>query len=349
MDRQEILHWLRCEDPEALRTLWEQADRIRGEQVGEAVHLRGLVEISNHCVRNCHYCGLRAANRRIDRYRMTAGEIIRCAEQAVALGYGTLVLQSGEDEQIKAGWLADIIRHIKAATPLALTLSLGERSEADLRAWKDAGADRYLLRFETSDRVLYRAIHPDRGETVSDRLALLRQLRRLGYETGSGVMVGIPGQHYTVLAEDIFLFGELDLDMIGIGPFIPHPDTPLGHPVHAGLPEGEQVPATIAMTCKAVALARIVRPDANIPATTAVAVMDAGLGRSLALQCGANVIMPNLTPLPYRERYAIYPGKADQVESADRSDVQIREQIAALGRRVGTGQGGRQTKGERTA
>lgn len=348
MDRQEILHWLRCEDPAGLRTLWERADRIRGERVGEAVHLRGLVEISNHCVRNCHYCGLRAANRRIDRYRMTAAEILRCAEQAVALGYGTLVLQSGEDERIEAGWLAEIIRHIKATTPLALTLSLGERSEADLRAWKDAGADRYLLRFETSDRELYRAIHPDRGETVSDRLTLLRQLRRLGYETGSGVMVGIPGQHYTVLAEDILLFAELDLDMIGIGPFIAHPDTPLGQTVPAG-PEGEQVPTTIVMTCKAVALARIIRPDANIPATTAVAAMDAGLGRTLALQCGANVIMPNLTPLQYRERYAIYPGKADQLEAADRSDFQIREQIAALGRRVGIGQGGRQTKGERSA
>jgi len=349
MDRQEMLHWLRCEDPEELRTLWERADRARREGVGEPVHLRGLVEISNYCVRNCHYCGLRAANHRIDRYRMTATEIVRCAEQAVALGYGTLVLQSGEDHQIEAGWLVDLIRHIKATTPLALTLSLGERSEADLQAWKAAGADRYLLRFETSDMALYRRIHPDRGDNVSDRLALLRLLRRLGYETGSGVMVGIPGQHFATLADDIFLFQALDLDMIGIGPFIPHPDTPLGQPVHSGLPKGEQVEATIAMTCKAVALARIVRPDANIPATTAVAVMDAGLGRALALQCGANVIMPNLTPLHYRERYAIYPGKANRMEAADQSDRQIREQIVALGRRVGIGQGGRLRRGGRAA
>jgi biotin synthase len=292
---------------------------------------------------------LRAANHRIDRYRMTAAEIVCCAEQAVALGYGTLVLQSGEDEQIEVGWLVDLIGHVKATTPLALTLSLGERSEADLRAWKAAGADRYLLRFETSDMALYRKIHPDRGDTSSDRLALLRLLRRLGYETGSGVMVGIPGQHFATLADDIFLFQELDLDMIGIGPFIPHPDTPLGRQVPSGLPKGEQVEATLAMTCKAVALARIVRPDANIPATTAVAVMDAGLGRALALQCGANVIMPNLTPLHYRERYAIYPGKADQTEAADQSDRQIREQIGALGRRVGIGPGGRQQRGGRVA
>jgi len=346
MDRTEILHWLRCEDPAALQTLQQRADRVRRQAVGEPVHLRGLVEISNHCGRGCHYCGLRAANRRVDRYRLRAAEILHCAEQAVALGYGTLVLQSGEDEGIEADWLAEVIGHIKATTFLALTLSLGERSKQDLQTWKMAGADRYLLRFETSDLDLYRRIHPDRGGKVSDRLALLRQLRQLGYEIGSGVMVGIPGQHYASLADDIFLFQELDLDMIGIGPFIAHPETPLGQLVPTGLAAGEQVPPTIAMTCKAVALARIVRPDANIPATTAVAVMDAGFGRTLALQSGANVIMPNLTPLHYRERYAIYPGKADRLEAADESDGQMREQIGALGRRVGVGPGGRHRRGD---
>ncbi len=342
MDRREILHWLHCEDPYELENLWQWADRIRREHVGEQVHLRGLVEISNHCARNCHYCGLRAANLKIVRYRLGDEDIIACAKQAVALGYGTLVLQSGEDERIEADRLVALIHRIKAATPLALTLSLGERTEAELKAWKEAGADRYLLRFETSDTTLYRAIHPDRSGRVSDRIAILHQLRQLGYETGSGVMIGVPGQRYEVLADDILLFRELDLDMIGIGPFIPHPDTPLGQikPSYPSPPD--QVPPTLEMTCKAVALARIVRPDANIPATTAVAVMNLWQGRKQVLKRGANVIMPNLTPLRYRELYAIYPGKACTAEAADRSDNDIRQQIATIGRIAGLGPGGRQ-------
>jgi len=343
MDRTEILHWLRCDTPGTLQDLWERADQTRREHVGDAVHLRGLVEISSHCGRNCHYCGLRAANSKVIRYRLAAEDILACADQAVEFGYGTLVLQSGEDDRIEAGALAGIIRCIKAATPLALTLSLGERSEEDLHIWKEAGADRYLLRFETSDQTLYRAIHPDRNGLVSDRVALLRSLRKVGYEIGSGVMVGIPGQSHETLADDILLMKEMDLDMIGIGPFIAHPDTPLGQAKNS-LPADQQVPATIAMTCKVLAMARIVCPNANIPATTAMAVMDVWQGRALALGCGANVMMPNLTPDRLRKLYAIYPGKADQAEAADRSDHRIREQIAAMGRQVGQGPGGRRKR-----
>lgn len=346
-DRQGILRWLRCDEPQRLEELWQWADRMRSERVGDAVHLRGLVEISNHCARACHYCGLRAANQTLIRYRLTDEEIFDCALRAQQLGYGTLVLQSGEDDGIKADGLTALIRRIKTSTPLALTLSLGERSDADLAAWRKAGADRYLLRFETSDRALYRAIHPDRGSRISDRIALLRRLRALGFETGSGVMVGIPGQSYEILAEDLLLFRELDLDMIGIGPFIAHPQTPLWQ-VQSPLSDHDQVPPTIEMTCKVVALARILRPDANIPATTAVAVMDAAQGRKMALCCGANVIMPNLTPPRYRELYTIYPGKADRIEAAETSDQQIRTLIAALGRTVGSGQGGRGQRAEGT-
>ena len=340
MERSEMLHWLHCEDPEALQTLWERADRTRREHVGDAVHLRGLVEISNHCGRNCHYCGLRAANTRVSRYRLTGEDILRCAEQTVELGYGTLVLQSGEDEGIEAKSLAGIINRIKATTPLALTLSLGERNENDLRLWREAGADRYLLRFETSDQTLYHAIHPNRTGRTSDRVALLHLLRQLGYEIGSGVMVGIPGQHFTSLAEDLLLMKAMDLDMIGIGPFIAHPDTPLWQARNT-LPASQQVPATITMTCKVLALARIIRPDANIPATTAMAVMGEQEGRALALNRGANVIMPNLTPERVRNLYTIYPGKADKVEAAARSDQHIRTQVAALTRHIGRGPGAR--------
>ena len=341
MDRSDILRLLVTEQPEEIQQLCQRADLIREQQVGSAVHLRGLVEVSSYCARNCHYCGLRAANRDIPRYRMQADEILDCARLAVTFGYGTLVMQSGEDDGIEVHWLAEIIRHIKATTSLAITLSLGERSEHDLRLWKEAGADRYLLRFETSSASLYQAIHPNRGNRISDRIAILRCLKKIGYEVGSGVMVGIPGQDYSILADDLLLIQDLDLDMIGIGPFIAHPDTPLGQQQETIPSLANQVPATVEMTCKAVALARILRPDANIPATTAVAVMDSGSGRSQALCCGANVIMPNLTPTCYREMYSIYPGKANLIEAAEASDTRIRAQITELGRTVGFGQGGR--------
>ncbi len=341
MDRQEVLDWLRCTEPATLEQLWSLADRVRHEYVGDAVHLRGLVEVSNFCARSCHYCGLRAANRKVERYRLEESDILECAHMAVGLGYGTLVLQGGEDDQLSGSWVARCIERIKTETSLAVTLSLGERSDADLALWRDAGADRYLLRFETSDTQLYKKIHPDRGARVSDRIAILKTLKRLGYETGSGIMVGIPGQRSETIADDILLFQELDLDMIGVGPFIAHPDTPLGG---AQAPELEPlVSPSVEMTCKVLALTRIIRPDANIPATTAVATMDGLSGRAMALTRGANVIMPNLTPPRFRKLYAIYPGKACSTEAAQRSDREIRQQLHLLGRQVGTGPGGRNT------
>ena len=228
LDKTEILGWLRETNPERLEELWRRADETRRQHVGDAVHLRGLVEISNFCARQCAYCGLRAGNENLVRYRMLADEILAAAQQAVKFGYGTVVLQAGEDYGITADWLAEIIRQIKAETPLAVTLSLGERPDNELAAWREAGADRYLLRFETSDRNLFDEIHPPLGNRECDRIAILRRLREFGFEVGSGIMVGIPGQTYASVANDIALFRELDLDMIGIGPFIPHPATPLG-------------------------------------------------------------------------------------------------------------------------
>ena len=166
-----ILAWLREDDPHGLEELWAAADAARRRHVGDAVHLRGLIEISNHCVRACGYCGLRAGNREIERYRMSAEEILACAHDAAAWGWGTVVLQSGEDYGLKTDWIAEVVRRIKAETGLAVTLSLGERPDADLAAWREAGADRYLLRFETSDEELYRLIHPDLPGARSDRMA----------------------------------------------------------------------------------------------------------------------------------------------------------------------------------
>ena len=336
MHKASIQTWLQEEDPDRLEELWTEADRVRRTHVGEEVHLRGLVEISNHCARHCLYCGLRADNRTLIRYRMTRTEILQCALQAEELGYGTIVIQSGEDPGITRKWLCEVIRTVKRETALAVTLSIGERSEEDLRAWREAGADRYLLRFETSDRALFRRIHPSLPGRESDRLAILRTLDTLGYETGSGIMVGIPGQTFAAVAEDLWLFRTLDLDMVGVGPFLPHPGTPLGSDANkAEKPGEEQVPNSALMACKVVALTRILLPLANLPATTALAAAEKGNAREPGLRCGANVIMPNLTPEPYRGMYEIYPQKGN-VHTDHRH---IRDAILALGRTVAQGRG----------
>ncbi len=354
MQRSTVLNWLREEDEERLGELWRFADAVRRENVGHEVHLRGLVEISNHCVRACAYCGIRAPNRALARYRMSADEILACARQAVALGYGTIVLQSGEDYGLTRDWMADLIRRIKAETPLAVTLSLGERPEADLAAWRAAGADRYLLRFETSNPALYHRIHPPADDCRFEirnpkselrnnhRITILHRLQELGYETGSGVMVGIPGQTYDDLANDILLFRDLALDMIGVGPYLPHPATPLGCQSEienrkSKIPE--QVPNTDLMTYKVIALTRLACPWANIPSTTALATLNRESGRELGLARGANVVMPNLTPPQYRALYEIYPAKACLYEPPEEFDAALKRRILALGRTIGTGPG----------
>jgi len=341
LSNSEVLGWLRETRPERLRELYDRADIVRKQNVGDAVHLRGLIEISSHCVRQCMYCGLRRGNRSLDRYRMTRAEIFDCARQAEALGYGTVVLQAGEDPALTTEWITDIVRWIKCETALAVTLSLGERRQHELQCWRSAGADRYLLRFETSDPELYRVIHP-RTQGSPDRLILLRRLKELGYEAGGGVMVGIPGQSYESLANDVLTFRALDLDMIGIGPYISHAATPLGSgALRPAIDPREQAPATEEMVYKMIALARIVCPTANIPSTTALATINKTHGRKRGLSVGANVVMPNLTPVKYRSLYQIYPAKACIEESATDCNQCLRGQIRSLGRFAGRGQGGR--------
>jgi biotin synthase len=335
--REEILRWLREDDPDRLRNLWERANIVRRLRVGDAVHLRGLVEISNHCIRRCAYCGIRAGSP-VERYRMTPTEILACARKAAILGYGTVVLQSGEDPGLTSAAIEETVREIKAETPLAVTLSLGEREDADLEAWRRAGADRYLLRFETSNRALYERIHPSRNGERSDRIAILGRLQAMGYEIGSGVMIGLPGQTCEDLADDVEAFRRIGLDMIGVGPYLPHPDTPLAC---EALPAWDRE----TMTYKVVALARLVCPGANIPSTTALATVNRAEGRELGLARGANVLMPNLTPSRYREHYTIYPDKACLQENADVCNGCIRGRIESIGRTVGTGRGDARTAG----
>ena len=346
MTRDEILHWLNADDPDQLNDLWSAADRMRSEQVGEAVHLRGLIEFANRCQRHCLYCGLRAPNHTVERYRLESDEILACAQVAKRRGYGTVVLQAGEDLSMTTDWLADVIARIKDETALAVTLSVGERPVADYARWRQAGADRYLLRFETSDRTLLRRLHPPRVESTAptDRLALLVELKELGYEIGGGIMVGLPGQTRASVADDILLFGDLDLDMVGVGCFVPHPGTPLAEDAALGTADtgaardNDQIPATALQTLKVVALTRLVRPDANIPSSTALATV-AGEGHAAGLRCGANVIMPNLTPARCRALYDIYPTHLRD-DREDEGELAL-SAIAACGRTVGTGPGNR--------
>ena len=225
--RDEILSWLRETDPQRLEQLWRRADDLRRAVVGDDVQLRGLIEISNHCRRSCTYCGIRQRAKGVTRYRMTQDQIVACAAKAGRFGYGTVVVQAGEDPALTTDWVRTLVHRIKAEAGVAITLSLGERPHEDLVAWKAAGADRYLLRFETSDPVLFARIHPRGRGFHRDRFEMLADLRALGFEVGSGVMVGIPGQTWDTLADDLQRFRDLDLDMIGVGPFIASPRTPL--------------------------------------------------------------------------------------------------------------------------
>jgi biotin synthase len=342
LTRDEILGWLRETDPDRLETLWHQANQTRRREVGDEIHLRGLLEISNHCIRRCTYCGVNATHRECRRYRMTPEEILDGARETEQRGYGTVVLQSGEDYGWSTAGIAKMIRTIKHHTRLAVTLSLGERHEDELKAWYQAGADRYLLRFETSDRQLYDRIHPSRPGIVSDRLRLLRVLKTIGYETGSGVMIGIPGQTVDILARDIETFAAFDLDMIGVGPYIPHPDTTLARQAGAfRAPDSEQVEATDLMTYKVIALTRLVCPRANLPSTTALGTLDAVSGYRLGLQRGANVIMPNMTPERYRRLYQIYPDKAGSRLTPETSHDLAMTVLKETDRPPGTGRGNR--------
>lgn len=335
-NQKQIYDWLKTDRLDVLADLFETADRVRKDNVGDDIHLRGLVEISNKCSRLCAYCGLNAANADINRYALTRDEIISSVKLAVELGYGTVVLQAGEDKNISPEFIADVVREIKSGTELAVTLSLGEWPDEVYRLWKTAGADRYLLKFETSDRRLYRRVHPGSDE---HRLEILPRLQRLGFETGSGVMVGLAGQSFETLAEDIFLFAEMQLDMIGIGPFIYDPDSVLGRePENYLLDENNQVPNTEIMALKALALTRIMCPTANLPVTTSLSTLNTQSGLEKALKCGGNVIMPNVTPMQYRTDYRIYPGKASLVEPKVYL-MKLTERLSAIGRTVSTGQG----------
>lgn len=300
--------------------LFSYADNVRKEFVGDEVHLRGLIEFSNICKCQCKYCGLRSPNKTIQRYRILPEDILFYAQNASQMGYKTIVLQSGEDEFFSRDVLCEIIKGIKQLD-VALTLSVGERSFDDYKAFKDCGADRYLIRIETTDRNLYKKLHPNMD--FDNRLRCLQDLRKLGYEVGTGCLVGLPEQTIESLADDILFFKEINADMVGIGPFIPHPETPLK--------DAQKGDFTLAL--KVMALTRILLKNINIPATTAMETLNPN-GRIIALQSGANVVMPNVTSKEFRKKYEIYPNKICINEEPSQCRQCIEGKIKSIGRTI---------------
>ncbi len=305
--------------------LFDTADKVRKQYVGDEVHLRGLIEFSNICRCNCFYCGLRKDNTAVQRYRMTLEEILLLAQKAKDFGYKTVVLQSGEDAYFDTDKMCRIIQEIKELD-LALTLSIGEKSYEEYKAYKDAGADRYLLRIETTDRELYKKLHP--SMSFENRVRCLNDLKTLGFEVGTGCLVGLPHQSDESLARDILFFKNIDADMIGLGPFIPSPQTPLQN----------ENGGTLIKALKVMALTRLILPDINIPATTAMETLQEN-GRMLALKSGANVVMPNVTDEECKQKYTIYPGKAGLNNTAQEYRNSIVKKIEAIGRTISNGYG----------
>jgi len=326
LSKEEIMELLVSDDINIFKT----ADDIRKKNKGEYIHLRALIEFTNICKQNCFYCGLRCDNKKVQRYRLEETEILNCCKKAVEAGYKTIVLQGGEDSFWNSERMCNLINKIKNYDA-ALTLSIGERTYEEYKAFKEAGADRYLLRIETTDRKLYKSLHPNMS--FDNRVECLFNLKKLGYETGTGCLVGLPNQTVESLANDILFFKELNADMVGIGPFIPHPETPLANASKDNFD----------MALKVMAVTRLLLPDINIPATTAMESIRKN-GRIIALQSGANVVMPNMTEVNYRKKYEIYPNKICINDSPDQGIDCIKNKISSIGRKIASTKGFRDDK-----
>lgn len=324
---------------ESAKILLDKAAAVKKEHVGNVVYYRGLVEYSNICSKNCYYCGIRSGNSKLDRYQMTDDEVIEAAIFAYKNNYASMVLQGGERSDKKfVDKITSLLQAINKATnnSLGITLSLGEQTEETFRVWKENGARRYLLRIEASNRDLYRKIHPENKKHDFDtRLESLYTLKKLDYQTGTGVMIGLPFQTIEHLAEDLLFFRNFDIDMAGMGPYIEHENTPLYQYKNLLMPRQDR----FELTLKMLALLRIIMKDINIAATTAMQAIDP-VGREKALKAGANVIMPNLTPVKYREGYLLYEDKPCTDEEAEHCMNCLEMRIKMAGDDIGYGKWG---------
>ncbi|MGE4350796.1 MAG: [FeFe] hydrogenase H-cluster radical SAM maturase HydE [Bdellovibrionales bacterium] len=333
--REEIADILGLRDKTKIEAIRQTAQDVLLKECGDGVYMRGLVEISNACRCDCCYCGIRKSNRTVERYTLTQEDILKIARKCAAIGYGSIVLQSGErQDPAFLDELVDTLRRIKEETRgdhlpdgLGITLCIGEQTESAYRRLFEAGAHRYLLRIETTNPTLFAQIHPPE-QKFETRLACLRTLKKIGYQVGTGVMIGLPGQTLLDLADDILFFKNEDIDMIGMGPFIPHKDTPLGA---LPCPDASE---RFRLGLMMIAATRLVLRDVNIAATTALQALDP-LGREKALRYGANVMMPLMTPEGPRENYELYPGKPFINETSEACHAGLAANIAAAGRTLG--------------
>lgn len=314
----ELQKWIACPQEE-FHWIFEEADKLRQELYGDNVHIRGIIEFSNYCKRQCAYCGLNSTNTNAIRYRMEPEDIIHTAEAGWQAGYRTVVLQSGEDPFFTKELLGEIVKSIKKKTGLSITLSCGELPREDYAYFRECGADRYLLKHETADAEIYARLHP--CGTLANRLNCLKDLKALGYETGSGFMVGLPGQTPGVLAADILQLAAIPCDMAGIGPFVPHPGTALGN-----LP-----PGSTELVKRCVALTRLVVGKIHLPATTALGVLSPNATQEI-FSCGANVIMRKLTPSNLRKYYEIYPAEFRDMGDIQSARTELEAFIKGMGR-----------------
>lgn len=341
--RDDLVRILSAVDPRDIDTVQKAADSVRERYVGNKVYYRGLIEFSNVCVNDCDYCGIRKSNTSIDRYTLTQQEIVDAALWCAAQGYGSVVLQSGErtDEKF-IGFVEEVVREIKSQSisstlpqGLGVTLCVGEQSESTYTRLIRAGAHRYLLRVETTNPRLFSQIHPQ-SQRLENRIDCLRTLKRIGYQVGTGVMIGLPGQTVEDLADDILFFRELDVDMIGMGPYIVHHQTPMA--IHAGEVE-ERHEQILRWSLLMIGAVRILLKNVNIAATTALQAADP-LGREKGLSFGANIIMPQVTPVRVRTSYLLYDGKPCLDESAEQCRGCLERRIRSVGREVGYGEWG---------
>lgn len=320
-NREEYRQLLEClEEPEVNELVRKEAIGLREQYYGKKVYIRGLIEFTNYCRNGCYYCGINRENQKATRYRLTTKEILECCENGWQLGFRTFVLQGGEDPWFTDERLAELIRQVKGTYPqCALTLSVGERSYESYRKLRNLGADRYLLRHETANEAHYRRLHPE-DMSLARRKQCLRNLKSLGFQTGAGFMVGSPGQTYRELGEDLEFLEELQPEMVGIGPFIPHHDTRFSRE-----PSGD-----VELTLKLLSVVRILLPTVLLPATTALGTLT-GDGRERGLLAGANVVMPNLSPERNRKQYSLYDNKLCEGEEAAEGLKALAQRVEAIG------------------
>ncbi|NLK49254.1 MAG: [FeFe] hydrogenase H-cluster radical SAM maturase HydE [Candidatus Cloacimonetes bacterium] len=329
-DKDEIISLLSITDPQELKELYARAYDVKTQYIGRKVWFRGIIELSNICSKDCFYCGIRSGNPSVSRYTISPEEVVEEARWCYEQGYGSIVLQAGErSDSTWTELISKLLRQIKEVSggKLGITLSLGEQSKDIYRQWFDAGAHRYLLRVETTNAHLYKELHPP-DHSFENRVKCLGYLREVGYQVGTGVMIGLPNQSLADLADDLLFFYDIDIDMIGMGPFIPHKDTPLGHLVPSHNPE-----EAIELGLKMIAASRIFLKDVNIASTTALQALRED-GRELGLLAGANIIMPNVTDTSYRRGYQLYEGKPHLDENASDSRDSLQQNIEAIGETI---------------